>query len=251
MDAIVFNVTTAGLMVLMFKAGMALIGPDTVSRRRLPWATVGLAVIAIGAVVTQLCWSGAMDTFDDDPSKSGWWRVVTAVFMQNGGVFGAAWNIATLVVVAALAEWFWGAPLMAGLFAAGILLPQHIDALFGESDRATTDPRNFAGSSGATYFLAATLAAALLLRAGSRDGARDGAAKERLLALAVPVAGLILWFAQSNGHGLVAAYGFVLGAVVRVLARPVIRPDRDLRRPPRMTMASLTALVGRRPRQAG
>ncbi|MEU3352198.1 hypothetical protein [Streptomyces sp. NPDC037389] len=247
MGAIVFNVTTAGLMVLMFKAGMALIGPDTVGRRRLPWATVGLAVIAIGAVVTQLCWSGAMDAFDDDPSKSGWWRVVTAVFMQNGGLFGGAWNIATLVVVAALAEWFWGAPLMAGLFAAGILLPQHIDALFGESDRATADARNFAGSSGATYFLAATLAAALLLRAG----ARDGAPKERLLALAVPVAGLILWFAQSNGHGLVAAYGFVLGALVRVLARPFIRPDRDLRRPPRTTMASLTALVGRRPRQAG
>ncbi|MCF3100656.1 hypothetical protein IPZ58_03555 [Streptomyces roseoverticillatus] len=246
MDAIVFNVTTAGLMVLMFKAGMALIGPDTVSRRRLPWATVGLAVIAIGAVVTQLCWSGAMDAFDDDPSKSGWWRVVTAVFMQNGGLFGGAWNIATLVVVAALAEWFWGAPLMMGLFAAGILLPQHIDALFGESDRATTDPRNFAGSSGATYFLAATLAAALLLRA-----ARGGTPMERLLALAVPVAGLAMWFAQSNGHGLVAVYGFVLGALVRVLARPLIRPDRDLRRPPRTTMASLTALVGRRPRQAG
>ncbi|MFH8790393.1 hypothetical protein [Streptomyces roseoverticillatus] len=246
MGAIVFNVTTAGLMVLMFKAGMALIGPDTVSRRRPPWGAAGLAVIAIGAVVTQLCWSGAMDAFDDDPSKSGWWRVVTAVFMQNGGLFGGVWNIATLVVVAALAEWFWGAPLMAGLFAAGILLPQHIDALFGESDRATADPRNFAGSSGATYFLAATLAAALLLRA-----ARGGTPVERLLALAVPVAGLAMWFAQANGHGLVAVYGFVLGALVRVLARPLIRPDRDLRRPPRMTMASLTALAGRRPRQAG
>ncbi|RLU92195.1 hypothetical protein CTZ27_20315 [Streptomyces griseocarneus] len=247
MGAIVFNVTTAGLMVLMFKAGMALIGPDTVGRRRLPWVAVGLAVLAIGAVVTQLCWSGAMDAFDDDPGKSGWWRVVTAVFMQNGGLFGGVWNIATLVVVAALAEWFWGAPLTVGLFAAGILLPQHIDALFGESDRSTADPRNFAGSSGATYFLAATLAAALLLRAATHGGAP----KERLLALAVPVVGLVLWFAQSNGHGLVAVYGFALGALVRVLARPLIRPDRDLRGTSRITMASLTALAGRRPRQAG
>ncbi|MFF7730357.1 hypothetical protein [Streptomyces sp. NPDC008001] len=238
--------TTAGLMVLMFKAGMALIGPETVGRRRPPWAAAGLAVIAIGAVVTQLCWSGAMDAFDADPGKTGWWRVVTSVFMQNGGLFGGAWNIATLVVVAALAEWFWGAPLMVGLFAAGILLPQHIDALFGESDRATADPRNFAGSSGATYFLAATLAAALLLRA-----ARGGTPVERLLALAVPVAGLAMWFAQSNGHGLVAVYGFVLGALVRALARPLLRPDRDLRRPPRITVASLTGLAGRRFRQAG
>ncbi|WP_030244843.1 hypothetical protein [Streptomyces sp. NRRL S-350] len=243
MDAIVFNVTTAGLMVLMFKAGMALIGPETVNRRGLPWAAAGLAVIAIGAVVTQLCWSGAMDAFDSDPSKSGWWRVVTSVFMQNGGLFGGAWNIATLVIVAALAEWFWGAPLMLGLFAAGILLPEHIDSLFGEADRTTVDPRNFAGSSGATYFLAATLAAALLLRGGD--------AKERLLALAVPAAGLAMWFAQSNGHGLVSVYGFVLGALVRLLARPLVRPDRHLQDPPRTTMASLTALVGRRPRQAG
>ncbi|MFB7665829.1 hypothetical protein ACFC1R_18060 [Kitasatospora sp. NPDC056138] len=246
MGAVLFNVTTAGLMVLMFKAGLALIGEDTVGRRRLPWAAIGVTVVALGGVLTQLCWSGAMDAFDSDPARSGWWRVVTSVFMQNGGLGGAAWNIATLAVMAALAEWFWGGPLMLGLFAAGILLPQHIDALFGWSDRTETDPRNFAGSSGATYFLAATLAAALLLRAKA-----DGAVRtERLLALAVPAVGLVLWFAQSNGHGLVVAYGFALGALVRLLAGPVIRPDRDLRRPPRMTMAALASVVGRRPRQA-
>ncbi|MGW3636068.1 hypothetical protein ACWD7F_39290 [Streptomyces sp. NPDC005122] len=246
MGALLFNVTTAGLMVLMFKAGIALIGENTVGRRRLPWAATGLSTIALTAVATQLCWSGAMDAFDSDPAKSGWWRVVTSVFMQNGGFLGAVWNIATLAVIAALAEWFWGAPLMAGLFAAGILLPQHIDSLFGASDRASSDPRNFAGSSGATYFLAATLAAALLLR----RGADTGAPKQRLLALAVPVLGLALWFAQSNGHGLVAAYGFVLGALVHALARPMLHPDRDLQQRPRTTMASLRGIVGERPRQA-
>ena len=86
-----------------------------------------------------------------------------------------------------------------------------------------TDPRNFAGSSGATYFLAATLAAALLLR--------SRVSKERLLAAGVPVLGLALWFAQDNGHGLVTAYGFVLGALVWGLGRRMIRPER-LRRSP-------------------
>lgn len=246
MDALLFNVTTAGLMVLMFKAGVALIGQDTVGRRRLPWAAAGLTTVALAAVVTQLCWSGAMDAFDSDPAKSGWWRVITSVFMQNGGFLGAAWNIATLAVIAALAEWFWGAPLMVGLFAAGILLPQHIDSLFGASDRASTDPRNFAGSSGATYFLAATLAAALLLR----GSAHTGTPKQGLLALAVPVLGLTLWFAQSNGHGLVAVYGFALGVLVRFLARPILCPDLDLQQRPRTTMASLAGIVGKRPRQA-
>lgn len=246
MGALLFNVTTAGLMVLMFKAGVALIGEGTVGRRRVPWAAAGLTAIAVAAVVVQLCWSGAMDAFDSDPAKSGWWRVLTSVFMQNGGVLGASWNIATLAVIAALAEWFWGAPLMVGLFAAGILLPQQVDALFGASDRAGSDPRNFAGSSGATYFLAATLAAALLLRGGTPAASP----KQALLALTVPVLGLALWFAQSNGHGLVAVYGFTLGVVVRVLARPVLRPDLDLRQPPRTTMASLADLVGKRTQRA-
>jgi hypothetical protein len=243
MGALLFNVTTAGLMVLMFKAGAALLGEGTVGRRRIPWAAAGLTAVALCAVVTQLCWSGAMAAFDSDPSKSGWWRVVTSVFMQNGGPLGAAWNIATLATIAALAEWFWGAPLMMALFAAGILLPQHIDSLFGASDRASTDPRNFAGSSGATYFLAATLAAALLLRVSTRPEART----HRLLALAVPALGLVLWFAQSNGHGLVTVYGFALGLLARFLARPILRPDLDLERRPRTTMSSLAGVVGKRP----
>ncbi|MEU1822206.1 hypothetical protein ABZ502_07100 [Streptomyces abikoensis] len=233
--------TTAALMVLMLNGGLALVGQDTVGRRRIPWAAVGLTAIALAGVVTQLCWSGAMDAFDSDPSKSGWWRVVTSVFMQNGGFLGGAWNIATLAVIAALAEWFWGGPLMVGLFAAGILLPEHIDALFDQTG-GSTDPRNFAGSSGATYFLAATLAAALLLRGRER--------KDVLLAIAAPVLGLGMWLAQSNGHGMVTVYGFVLGLLVRTLGGRLIHPDRDLRRPPRTTMAALAGFAGRRPRQA-
>ncbi|MGW7006862.1 hypothetical protein ACWGCW_29635 [Streptomyces sp. NPDC054933] len=158
----------------------------------------------------QLSWSGAMDALDSDPRRTGWWRVVTSVFMQNGGLLGTVWNIVTLAVIAALAQWFWRGPLMLALFAGGILLPQQIDALFGEAAR-NTDPRNFARSSGATYFLAATLAAGLVLT--STD------TKERLLAVSVPAAGLAMWLAQDNGHGLVACYGFVLGAAVLPAAR--------------------------------
>ncbi|WP_405362758.1 hypothetical protein OG535_34245 [Kitasatospora sp. NBC_00085] len=265
MDVLLFNVTTAALMVLMFNGGLALVGQSTLSRRRIPWAAVGLTGIALAGVALQLCWSGAMGALDADPAKSGWWRVVTSVFMQNGGFGGAAWNIATLAAVAAFADWFWGAPLTLGLFAAGILLPEQIDKLWGQTSHST-DPRNFAGSSGATYFLGATLAAALLLRGGAdetsgRDagkgsddeGAGRGKAvrKTRLLALGVPVLGLAMWFAQENGHGLVSAYGFALGALVWAAFRTVLRPDRDLVQPPRTTVASLTGLVGRRTSSAG
>ncbi|MEV0536139.1 hypothetical protein [Kitasatospora sp. NPDC050463] len=256
MDIVLFNVTTAALMVLMFNGGLALVGQSTLGGRRIPWTAVGLTGIALGAVALQLCWSGAMGALDADPAKSGWWRVVTSVFMQNGGFGGSAWNIATLAAVAAFADWFWGAPLTLGLFAAGILLPEQIDKLWGQTSHST-DPRNFAGSSGATYFLGATLAAALLLHGSAAqrfddEGARSKAVrKNRLLALGVPVLGLAMWFAQENGHGLVSAYGFVLGALTWAAFRTVLRPDRDLRRPPRTTVAALTGLVGRQARNTG
>ncbi|WP_405705472.1 hypothetical protein [Streptomyces sp. NBC_00069] len=227
MGALVFNVTTAALMVMMFNGGLDLLGRDTLRGRRVPWAAVGLTVLALAGVATQLLWSGAMDALDDDPAKTGWWRVVTAVFMQNGGLLGGAWNIATLAAVAALADWYWGGPRTLVLFLAGILLPEHIDVLIGLGGHHSTDPRNFAGSSGATYFLGATLAAALLQRAlrAHRAGIPGSHAKELLLAAGVPVLGLVLWFAQANGHGLVSCYGFVLGALALCLpGRPADGP---------------------------
>ncbi|MFD4896657.1 hypothetical protein [Streptomyces sp. NPDC058411] len=229
MGALVFNVTTAALMVLMFKGAVALLGDGSLRERRIPWWAVGLTVLVVAGLVTQLCWAGAMDALDADPARPGWWRVVTSVFMQNGGLFGDAWNIVTIAVIAALAEWFWGGPLMLGLFAAGILLPTYVDMLFGTSGRST-DPRNFAGSSGATYFLAATLAAPLLLRV-LRAGRSGAVAKEVLLSLGVPVLGLAIWIAQSNGHGVVAVYGFVLGVLVCLSTR-IIPADAPGRRSP-------------------
>ncbi|MET9072650.1 hypothetical protein ABZX95_10770 [Streptomyces sp. NPDC004232] len=202
--------TTALLMVLILRAGVLLIGEDTIRRRPVPYAAVAVTAVAVGAVVLQLCWSGAMDALDGDPRESGWWRGVTSVFMQNGGVFGAVWNIVTLAVIAALAQWFWGAPLMLVLLAAGILLPEHVDALFGEPARSA-DPRGFAGSSGATYFLAATLAAGLALTASTP--------KRRVPAVCAPAAGLAMWLAQENGHGLVTCCGFALGGAVLLIGR--------------------------------
>lgn len=238
MDAVLFNLTTAALMVLVFLSARTVVGVETIMKRRIPWFAVGLTSVAVAGLVTQVCWSGAMDFFDADPAKSGWWRIVTSVFMQNGGPVGDAYNLLTLAVIAALAEWFWSGPLMLALFAGGIFLPQLVDTLFGATG-GSTDPRNFAGSSGATYFLGATLAAALLLR--------SRVVKERLLGASVPVFGLVLWFAQENGHGLVAAYGFVLGGVVWLVGRRLLDPERDLTRAPRRTVGSVTAIV-RKPR---
>ncbi|MFI9045961.1 hypothetical protein [Streptomyces sp. NPDC053427] len=219
MGGLLFFATTAALMVMMINCGFGVVGRDSLRERRVPWAAVGLTALAVAGVVLQLCWSGAMDALDGDPAKAGWWREFTSVFMQNGGISGAAWNLGTLAVVAALAQWFWGGPLTVGFFLAGIVLPGRIDALLGFGDGPSTDPRNFAGSSGATYFLGATLALALLTRAL--------VPKQRLLAVAVPVLGLLMWVLQDNGHGLVAVYGFALGALAWAVRRCLTRPGPE------------------------
>ncbi|GAA4632844.1 hypothetical protein GCM10023196_067990 [Actinoallomurus vinaceus] len=222
MGGLLFFATTAALMIMMINSGLAVVGRDSLRGRPIPWAAVGLTALALAGVALQLCWSGAMAALDDDPSKAGWWRVFTSVFMQNGGVSGAAWNIATLAIVAALAQWYWGGRLTVAFFLAGILLPEQIDALLGLGSRST-DPRNFAGSSGATYFLGATLALALLTQARIR--------KHQALAIGVPVVGLLMWFLQENGHGLVAVYGFVLAILVWAVRRwmPRSEPARNPR----------------------
>lgn len=203
MGAIVFNLTTAALMIMMVNCGLGVVGRDTVRGRPIPWAAVILTAIAVGGVLLQMVWSGAMHALDADPTRSGWWREFTSVFLQNGGVFGALWNLVTLAVVAALAQWYWGGPLTLGFFVAGIVLPGRIDSRLGLADGPSTDPRNFVGSSGATYFLGATLALAFLTR--------TRLPKELALAIGVPVLGLAMWLAQDNGHGLVSVYGFALG----------------------------------------
>ncbi|MFK0296294.1 hypothetical protein ACIQU6_38280 [Streptomyces sp. NPDC090442] len=215
MGAILFNVTTAVLMVMMVNCGLGVVGRDTLRGRSLPWAATALTALAVGGILLQLLWSGAMDALDADPAKSGWWRELTSVFMQNGGFLGDIWNLVTLAAIAALAQWYWGGPLTLGFFLAGILLPGRIDDLLGFGGGPSSDPRNFAGSSGATYFLGATLALAFLTR--------TRLPKELALAVGVPALGLTMWLTQDNGHGLVSVYGFTLGGAVWAVRRFVAR----------------------------
>lgn len=218
MSSVLYLVSTAVMMVLMLRGAAQLIDVRAaVRRRRVPWAAVVLVGLAVAGLVLQYTWSGAMALFDDDPARAGWWRPLTAVFLQNGGLAGDAWNLVTLALAAAAAGIVWGQPLTLGIFLAGTVLPGWLDQLVGHGT-VSHDPRNFVGSSGATYFLAATVAAVLLVRGGTMPN--------RLLAVSAPVLGLIVFFTLDNAHGLVTAEGFVLGLILVAvrLAKPIARP---------------------------
>jgi hypothetical protein len=201
MGVVLYNLVTAALMVLMIKAGKQL-APDRNGR---PWLAIGVTALLVAGLVLQATWSGAMDALDSDPSKSGWWRPITATFLQNGGVMGDTWNLITAPIVLALAEAHWGRLRAVVLFVLAILVPHWVDVLFG-GGAVSHQARNWAGSSGTIYFLGATLAGALLLAAVEL--------RPRLLALAIPVAGLASWFLQDNAHGLLTAEGFAFGLLV-------------------------------------
>lgn len=216
---LLYNAVTALLMVLMVRCAFTLVDHPL---RRVPWVAVALTGLVVAGIVLETVWSGALDALDSDPSRAGWWRPFTSVFMQNSGVSGDVWNVLSLAFIAAYASWRWGGPLTVALFAAGALLPEVLDLVLGTGGRST-DPRNFAGSSGATYFLGATLAAALLFAGRTWQA--------RLLALAVPAVGLLTWFVQANAHGLVTTEGFALGVIVSLVriavARGAARPCPD------------------------
>jgi hypothetical protein len=210
---------TGALMVLMILTGTKLVAAASLRDRRMPWAAIVIAALAVAGVVLQTAWSAAMDTLDSDPARSGWWRPVTSVFLQNGGIVGGAWNLLTLAVILVLAEWHWGSWVTVGLVLLGALLPHAVGALVGGD--AGSDPRNFAGTSGMTYFVGATLAAALLLAAGRSAG-------QRALAATVPALAMVTWLRHDNAHGLVALEGFAVG--IAVWALMVLRDLRAARR---------------------
>lgn len=214
---LLYSAATAALMMLMLCTVAVLIDVKAARRhRRVPWAAIVLTGLAVIGLVLQHTWSGAFALFDDDPTRSGWWRVITAVFMQNGGPVGSAWNLVTLAVIAAAAGLTWGNPLTLVLFLAGAILPAWVQDLFGFVS-VSQDPRNFAGSSGVTYFLGATLAAVLLVRAAVP-------LQQRVLAGCAPVLGVVSFALIDNAHGLVTVEGFVLGLILAVLLRRVRRP---------------------------
>jgi len=232
MAALLYNIVTGALIVIMINAAKTMVDLTTLRSRRIPWVAITLTVLVIIGLVLQTTWSGATDALDSNPAHHGWWRPLTSVFIQSPGLMGRLWNLVTIAIIGAFAEWFWGSRLTAAVFLAGALLPHYIGVLLlGSHNEASTNPRNFCGSSGATYFLGAALTGALLLAATSTP--------QRLLALAVPALGLLTWFLQDNAHGLVSAEGWVLGLLIFAALRPRWTFNRDLVHAPRTPIGAL------------
>ncbi|MDQ1415514.1 MAG: hypothetical protein QOF81_1127 [Acidimicrobiaceae bacterium] len=199
MNPLVNAVMESVAFVLLAKIGARQVGYRSWRGRRFPRAAAALSIVVAVPSVAQMLWPAIMHALDRQPNEvlhhAQIWRLLSAVFVQDGGAIGTIFNLVSLSVIAALAEWSWGWRRMLAIFLfAGVLL----------NAQAVAFNLGGAGSSGATYALGASLAGVLVL---------TGSPRSRLRALACPLFGAAM-FALGDAHGLAILYGAVIGAVL-------------------------------------
>lgn len=169
------------------------------------------AVLAIWAVVAvpsllQFVFPALLDVLSRRPeliTDGQVWRLLTALVVQDGGVFGTVSNLLYLYVVACAAVPIWGGVRTAALLAAGAvgfdLLTTFVYPQFG------------AGNSAATFVLAATLPAALAV------WQRTWSATAAVVVTVVVAVGLLT---LDDAHGFAFLGGLALGAGTALVSAP-------------------------------
>lgn len=78
---------------------------------RRPLLTGAVFVVTAGALVAQLAVLSLLGHVQRDATAidaGQWWRLLTGMFFQDGGLLGGLFNLAALAVVGTLAEWTLG-----------------------------------------------------------------------------------------------------------------------------------------------
>jgi len=149
-----------------------------------------------------------------------WWRLLTAVAVQDGGAVGSCFNLATLAVVAVLACRAWGGPRALVLFACSAALLNGM---------ATASGAGTAGSSGATFALASSIAGLALVRSRGAGRLRAG--------LPIAIGAVIL--ALGNPHGIAVLTGAALGILTEAASPTPAARNRSSGARPQATLEVL------------
>jgi membrane associated rhomboid family serine protease len=123
-----------------------------------------------------------------------WWRLLTSLFVQDGGIGGTIFNLVSLLLIGTVAEKLWGSQRWIIIFFAGGILSQFVGFLW--------QPLG-AGNSVGNFSLAASLAVISLPL--SRSPAVRMAA-----ILALGTGGMLLLFKDIHGAATVLGAGIAL-----------------------------------------
>lgn len=170
---------------------------------RRPWPAV-VAVVVIGIPsLGQFLWPELAAALMRDPDATllhgQWWRVVTALLVQDGGLAAAIFNLAVVALVMLMGNAVWGW-WRATLLFVGCSVVLNVAALGWQPGGGTS----FASDG--------------LLMAVSARLAFDGGPSQRWGAAIQLVAGVILVMAD-DAHGVALLLGFALGAALTAFAR--------------------------------
>jgi hypothetical protein len=80
--------------------------------RPLPLVGIILTILIGVPSLLQFLWPGIADALERNPqltlNDGQWWRIVTAVMAQDGGLVAAVFNLFVVALVTVLGEWIWG-----------------------------------------------------------------------------------------------------------------------------------------------
>ena len=124
-----------------------------------------------------------------------WWRLITPLFVQDGGIAGTGFNLTSLLLVGILAEQLWGS--------LPVLLIFFIGGMIGEIAGFAWQPVG-AGNSVANFALAGSILVACLLH-------KPG--KPVLIFLLATMSVYLLLIGIQDIHGVAAAAGMLVALV--------------------------------------
>lgn len=166
-----------------------------------PWGLGVWSVVTLSSLL-QLAVPALLEVGERDPdaiAAGEWWRLVTSMVLQDGGVPGTVFNLLTLAVSLVLVGTVVRGPRVAGLFVLGGVVANLLTVVtFGQPG---------AGNSMATLFL--LVVATFAARPWS---VRRGAGWGAIAALAL-VAGVLL--IAGDQHGLALTAGIAYAALTR------------------------------------
>ena len=164
-----------------------------------PRATLSL-LVAIGIPTTlQFFFPSILTLFRRDTVAfwaGEWWRVITPLFVQDGGVSGSIFNLVSLLIVGGIAERLWGSRRWLIIFFLGGVLCEIIALAWQPVG---------AGNSGANFALAASVAILSLTRNPLR--------LECIFAYVILAAGVLLLILHDI-HGAATAFGVVIALIL-------------------------------------
>jgi membrane associated rhomboid family serine protease len=138
-----------------------------------------------------------------------YWRLLTAVTVQDGGLVGAMFNLVALVFITLVADRVWGWRKAIAIFVVAAVALNLVGVLFGAE---------VAGNSGATFVLATSMVGAYLIARRPKGKLWE--------ALACAAIGIFL-SAFQNPHGYAIVAGVIAGGLLRWLPTALATAHRS------------------------